>query len=65
MPDNTDEQIFDVKLNGAALKIILALLDKAYRDWPGGDPEEQLNLQRMRTGFYKIYMECVFNISPD
>ena len=28
--------------------------------WPGGDPQEQINLNNAKTFFYGVYMELLF-----
>ena len=50
-----------MKLNGRAVKMIFDLLVEEYKNWPGGHPVEQENLQILKNAFYRAYMDCVFS----
>tara|TARA_R100001510_G_C7493594_1_gene100315 strand:+ start:319 stop:513 length:195 start_codon:yes stop_codon:yes gene_type:complete len=32
---------------------------KCYRTWPGGDPQDQRNLETLKSGLYVILMDAL------
>ena len=54
-----------MKLNGKAVKIIFDLLEQAHKCWPGGRPADQEDLQILKNGFYRAYMDCIFTMESD
>lgn len=42
-----------------SLRAMLAAADLALKTWPGGDPQEQANLVKMRKDLYAITMDVL------
>lgn len=42
-----------------SLRAMLAAADLALKTWPGGDPQEQENLVKMRKDLYAITMDVL------
>ena len=60
-----DKHEVTMKLNGKAVKIIFDLLEQAHKCWPGGRPADQEDLQILKNGFYRAYMDCIFAMESD
>lgn len=49
--------LFDITIDGVSAGLIHRAL-RSYRDkWPGGDPQEQLNLERLEMEFKRMVLE--------
>jgi hypothetical protein len=55
----------NMKFNGRAVKLMLDLLIDAHQNWPGGKPQEQEDLQILKNGFFRAYMDCIFTIDDE
>lgn len=42
-----------------ALRELLKCVEDCYRRWPGGDPNEQVNLENMRASLYVILYDIL------
>ena len=57
----TNEEDIEVSIT-CTLPTLRGLHDcvcKCYRTWPGGDPQEQRNLETMKAGLYVILMDAL------
>lgn len=54
-----------MKFNGRAVKLMLDLLIDAHQNWPGGKPQEQEDLQILKNGFFRAYMDCIFTMDDE
>lgn len=41
------------------LRAMVVAADQALKYWPGGDPQEQVNLMKMRSELYSILMSVL------
>ena len=57
MNENDIEVGIETTLEG--LRFLYKTVCKAYKDWPGGDPREQEQLQGCRDALYVILMETL------
>ena len=57
MNENDIEVGIETTLEG--LRFLYKTVCKAYKDWPGGDPREQEQLQACRDALYVILMETL------
>ena len=57
MNENDIEVGIETTLEG--LRFLYKTVCKAYKDWPGGDPREQEQLQVCRDALYVILMETL------
>ena len=51
-----DEGSIPVVLNCnlAALRVVYKSICNSYDNWPGGDPEEQVNLEKIKKDLYAV-----------
>ena len=49
-----------LKCSLSTLRSLHACVQKSYRQWPGGDPQEQINLEIMASGLYVVLMDSLF-----
>lgn len=57
MNENDIEVGIETTLEG--LRFLYKTVCKAYKDWPGGNPREQEQLQACRDALYVILMETL------
>ena len=55
-----EEEFYRVETSIEGVKLIHKALCDAVQNWPGGDPQEQLELHAMRNNFYRIILEHRF-----
>ena len=60
--DRTESTV-DLTLNAAGLRLLLNSVSHELERWPGGDPEEQDDLQEMKTLLTAALLECNFQDS--
>ena len=48
-----------MKLSLPTLRALHDGVQKSYRQWPGGDPQEQLNLEILSSGLYVVLMDSL------
>ena len=48
-----------MKLSLPTLRALHDCVQKSYRQWPGGDPQEQLNLEILSSGLYVVLMDSL------
>ena len=48
-----------VTCNIPTLRALHECVTKCYRNWAGGDPQEQIKLDEMRRGLYVILMDAL------
>ena len=48
-----------IHCNLAALRMLHKVVDAAYKSWPGGDPDEQVELDIIRNGLYALLMQTL------
>ncbi len=60
MTDNGDIPV-NIQCNLSALRLMHKVVGDAYRNWPGGDPDEQVELEIMRNGLYALLMETLLH----
>ena len=41
------------------IRNLLQCVEKCYQTWPGGHPQEQVNLENMRAGLYVILYDTL------
>ena len=58
MTDNGDIPV-EIHCNLAALRRLHKVVDASYKTWPGGDPDEQIELEIIRNGLYAVLMETL------
>ena len=51
----------DIHCNLTALRFMHKAVSDAYNNWPGGDPDEQVELEIIRNGLYAILMETLLH----
>ena len=56
--DNGDIPVF-IQCNLSALRLLHKVVNDAYKNWPGGDPDEQVELEIVRNGLYALLMETL------
>ena len=47
-------------LNVTCIRTLYQSVCKSYETWPGGHPEEQINLEKIKKALYPIYMELLY-----
>ena len=47
-------------LNALCVRTLYQSVCKSYETWPGGHPEEQINLEKIKKALYPIYMELLY-----
>lgn len=45
------------------LRLMYKLADKAYQNWPGGDPKEQKALEKLKNSLYVCLMEATLDLN--
>lgn len=60
---NSHEHEIEVSItcNIPTLRTMHDCVTKCYKNWAGGDPEEQLKLDEMRRGLYVILMDALLD----
>ncbi len=58
--DNGDISVV-LNCNLSALRMLHKCVQNAYTNWPGGDPDEQVELEIMRNGLYAVLMETLLD----
>ncbi len=48
-----------INLNLPAVRLLYRTLCRAYENWPGGDPEEQVGLESMTNDMYRILYDTL------
>ena len=56
-----DEAKYLIKVNKTAVFTLLAAVNKYLEIWPGGDPQEQTNLQTMQHYLRAVALEFQFD----
>lgn len=56
--DDEDIEV-TLKLSLPTLRALHDCVQKSYRQWPGGDPQEQVNLEIMASGLYVVLMDSL------
>ena len=56
--DNGDIPVF-IQCNLSALRLLHKVVNDTYKNWPGGDPDEQVELEIVRNGLYALLMETL------
>lgn len=56
--DNGDIPV-RIECNLAALRILHKSVTEAYKNWPGGDPNEQVELELIRDGLFALLMDIL------
>jgi len=51
----------NLECNLPALRMMHKIACDAYRTWPGGHPEEQVALERLKTSLYVCLMEALLH----
>ncbi|RCL51281.1 MAG: hypothetical protein DBW85_09925 [Synechococcus sp. MED-G71] len=54
---------FHLDLN--ALRLLHRVVSDAYTNWPGGPPEEQVSLDRMRMQLYAGLMDVTLSLESE
>ena len=62
--DNDDLRI-DLSLNPAGLRLLLEAVSYRLERWPGGEPEEQKDLQNMQTLLQAAILEANFGFTGE
>ena len=47
-------------LNALCVRTLYQSVCKSYETWPGGHPEEQINLEKTKQALYAVYMELLY-----
>ena len=58
--DDSGEIVVGLTLNKACVRTLYYSVCRAYDTWPGGDPEEQINLEKTKNSLYAVYMELLY-----
>tara|TARA_B100000902_G_C26711123_1_gene621945 strand:- start:23 stop:226 length:204 start_codon:yes stop_codon:yes gene_type:complete len=58
--DNGDIPVY-IYCNLAALRVLHKVVDGAYKNWPGGDPSEQVELESIRNGLYALLLDTLLH----
>ena len=58
--DNGDIPVY-IHCNLAALRMLHKVVDAAYKNWPGGDPDEQVELEIIRNGLYALLLDTLLH----
>jgi hypothetical protein len=58
-----DTSAFTIEINLEGIRIIHSALDFSYKNWSGGDAQDQIDLEEVRRIFYKILLEHQFENS--
>lgn len=56
--DNGDIPV-TINCNLAALRLLHKCVTQSYKNWPGGDPNEQVELEIIRDGLYCVLMDTL------
>ena len=56
--DNGDLPV-TINLNLAALRLLHKSVTQNYKNWPGGDPNEQVELEIIRDGLFAVLMDTL------
>ena len=56
-----EDDLYHLELPIEAVKLIHKSLDFHHKQWSGGDPQEQVDLQSMRDLFYRIVLAHQFS----
>jgi len=58
--DNGDIPV-SIACNLAALRILHKSVAYTYKNWPGGDPNEQVELEILRDGLFALLMDTLLH----
>jgi len=58
--DDSGEIVVGLTLNTACIRTLYKSVCRAYDTWPGGHPEEQINLEKTKQALYAVYMELLY-----
>lgn len=58
MTDSGDIPVY-IHCNLAALRMLHKSVDASFKNWPGGDPDEQVELEILRNGLYALLMQTL------
>jgi hypothetical protein len=56
--DNGDLPV-TINCNLAALRLLHKSVTESYKNWPGGDPNEQVELEMLRDGLFCVLMDTL------
>ncbi len=62
---NLDDCMFTFEMDGQAVKYIYEALVYRHQKWPGGNPQQQEDLQKLRDNFYRAYLDCILETQTD
>lgn len=51
-----DDIPVEISTDLGSLRAMLNAIDQALKSWPGGDPQEQINMMNMRNDLFGILM---------
>ncbi len=55
-----ENDFYQIETSIEGIRLIHKSLSQALDNWPGGDPQEQIELYAMRNNFYRILLEHRF-----
>ena len=58
--DDSGEIVVGLTLNTACIRTLYKSVCRAYDTWHGGDPEEQINLEKISAELRPVYMELLY-----
>ena len=56
----SEEYLITLSLNHQNLRIFYAAMEKSWRNWPGGDPYEQIMLKEVKDVVFRTMLESQF-----
>lgn len=55
-----ENDFYQIETSIEGIRLIHKALSQSLENWPGGDPQEQIELYAMRNNFYRILLEHRF-----
>lgn len=61
MSDHPDAQEIQITITVGTLRLMRDCAVKCYQTWPGGDPEEQIALEKLLLGLNRAVLDCLLD----
>ena len=59
MPTDIGDIPVNINCNLSALRLLHRTVHEAHKNWPGGAPDDQVELEIIRNGLYAVLMETL------
>ncbi len=60
--EDDDELMIEMSFPLSSLRLMHICVDRAYKNWPGGDPFEQVAIEQLRGALYVALYSTLYEI---